>query len=88
MRTSLSILGLALCAPLSWAQEKIAEPVDFNATEALLEQGIDLSALKEAGLTTRTNSEHPTCILMVCILLPAIRNTQTTDTWLSVRPWP
>ncbi|KAK5947264.1 hypothetical protein PMZ80_001413 [Knufia obscura] len=74
MRTSLSILGLALCAPLSWAQEKIAEPVDFNATEALLEQGIDLSALEEAGLTTRTNSEHPTCILMCTTLALAYKD--------------
>jgi len=68
MQAWFRILGLALFVPLSWAQdEQTVEPTSFNATEALLEQGIDLSLLEQANLnlTARGESAHPTCPLMV-----------------------
>ena len=76
MHTSILTLGLALSASLSWAQgNQITEPTDFNATEALLDQGIDLSLLEQANLTTRDTSAHPTCPLMVQWLLSTMKHS-------------
>ncbi|KAK5086081.1 hypothetical protein LTR70_007316 [Exophiala xenobiotica] len=79
MQAWFQILGLALLIPLSWAQDQqTVEPTSFNATEALLEQGIDLSLLEQANLnlTARGESAHPTCPLM-CKTLALTFNAQT-----------
>jgi len=59
-----SILSLAAIAGNALAQE-VFEPSDFNVTEALIANGIDVSALPELANLTEKRSLFSPCAVAV-----------------------